>query len=210
MEMVDWCSPLISPGDRYGRYTVLSTHKKDGTYRYYALCQCDCGSNPRYVFTGGLRNGGQKSCGCLQRETATTHGLWKNPIFKVWKGMMSRCYKETDKRYNRYGGRGIDVCEEWRDVRKFTKDMSATFKPGLQIDRIDNDKGYHPSNCRWTDRGTQARNKSNIKKYSFDGLTMCLAEWSRHLDIPMSCLWDRLHRGWTIDKTLSTPSTKRC
>jgi hypothetical protein len=153
-----------------------------------------------------LRDGGSGSCGCLHREKITTHGLWKNPLYVVWSRMMARCYDTKDKRYNRYGGRGITVCQEWHDVTSFVRDMFHGYEHGLQIDREDNDAGYSPDNCRWVDRGTQARNKSNIIKYDHNGQSMCLAEWSRFLNIPLSCLWDRLQRGWSVEKTLTTPS----
>lgn len=207
-EMVDWSSTLVKPGEQYSRYLILSTHKKAGTYRYFALCACECGSEPRYVSIDGLRRGTQKSCGCLQREGATTHGMWGHPIFKIWSAMMRRCYNQKDKRYNRYGERGIDVCERWHNVGNFVDDMSNSYIPGLQIDRINNDLGYSPENCRWTDKYTQAQNKSNIKKYTHDGKTMCLTEWSRHLKIPFTCLRSRIDMGWSVEKTLTTPIKK--
>lgn len=203
--MIEWVSKLVKPGEKFGRYTVMQTYR-NSSFKYFALCSCDCGTDPRFVRLDGLRSGSNQSCGCLQRESATTHGMWNSPIYTVWRGMMARCYKAADKRYKRYGGRGITVCERWHDVSCFVGDMFAGYQKGLQIDRIDNDKGYSPDNCRWADRGTQARNKSNIIQYSHDGKTMCLAEWSRHLNIHFQCLYDRLQRGWSVEKTLTTPS----
>lgn len=177
-----------------------------------AFCQCDCGSEPIYVKIGALRKIGTKSrpptrsCGCLHREKVTTHGSWGNPLLSVWSHMMSRCYDLHDKRYERYGGRGITVCYRWHDVRNFINDMQDRYVKGLQIDRKDNDKGYFPDNCHWVDTFAQAQNKSNVPLHTHNGKTLCLAEWSRVTGLSYACLRDRLKRGWDIHKTLTTPT----
>jgi hypothetical protein len=87
------------------------------------------------------------------------HGLWNHPLYPVWHSMMARCYNPANKRHKRYGQRGIAVCESWHDVRNFVRDM-APRPEGMTLDRVDNDAGYSPANCRWVDRLTQARNRA--------------------------------------------------
>jgi len=122
-ELEPWKSGTCFPKDRFGRLTVISIHKKTGTYLYFALCQCDCGSPPFFVYILALRKIGSKghpptrSCGCFHKEAVTTHGSWNHPIYRTWKGMMERCYNPKNKRYIRYGGRGITVCDRWQDVK---------------------------------------------------------------------------------------------
>lgn len=199
-----WTSETIFAGQRYGRYTVISTHRRKGTYKYYALCQCDCGSEPRYVYTAPLRNGEAQSCGCLHKERVTKHGAFGHPIFHVWSGMMSRCYKKNDKRYSRYGGRGITVCDRWHDVNTFISDMYPSFKEGLTIDRKDNNEGYSPDNCRWATHKEQTRNYSRNVVITHAGKSLCLADWADITGIPYKVLHDRIQtRGWKASDALT-------
>lgn len=191
-----WVSQTIFAGQRYGRYTVISTHRRKGTYKYYALCQCDCGSEQRYVYTSALREGDAQSCGCLHKERVTKHGAWNHPLFNVWRGMMQRCHNKNDKRYSRYGGRGITVCDRWHDVNAFIRDMEPTFKTGLQIDRIDNDKGYSPENCKWSTTREQTRNYSRNVVIEHTGKRLCVADWSEITGIPSKVIYGRISAGW--------------
>jgi len=208
-KMIPWLSKIVKPGDKYGRYTVISTHKIEGTYHYHALCQCECGSNPRYVPLGGMRNGEIKSCGCLHKERVTKHGCWNHPLFSVWSGMMERCYKPKNKRYSRYGGRGITVCQEWHDPAVFIKDMSNGYNKGLQLDRVDNDKGYYKENCRWATKKIQARNKSSNIFMTYNGQTKCIGEWAEISGISYHLLRERVFiQGWSPEKAMTTPTQK--
>jgi len=119
--------------------------------------------------------------------------------------MMDRCYNETNKRYNRYGGRGITVCQDWHDVKRFIAEMTQGYAKGLTIDRIDNNAGYSKDNCRWATQAEQNRNYSRNIMLTHDGKTMCLADWAVHIGITYGTLWDRIKRGWTAEKALSTP-----
>lgn len=143
-------------GNTFGRLSVLDRDRGGGKRREpYWICICSCGEITT-VRGSHLRSGNTLSCGCYNRakarETKTKHGLSQgNPLYKVWTNMKTRCYNGGDKWYVRYGGRGIKVCDEWRESPevfcKWTKENG--WEPGLHIDRIDNDGDYGPSNCRF-------------------------------------------------------------
>jgi len=205
-----WETGLVSIGDRYGRYTVLSTYRQaEKPYRYMALCRCDCGKDPSFVRVDHLRSGHTQSCGCFHIEQITTHGEWRNPLFNVWRGIMSRCYNPFDKRFSRYGGRGISVCSEWHSVNAFIDDMAEGYSPELQIDRTNNDGNYEKSNCRWATRSQQSINRSDRKRYEYNGESLTLSEWSKKVGIDTKVLWDRINRGWSAEKALVTPLFKK-
>lgn len=181
-------------GDRYGRYTVLGVFRKIGGYQKYARVQCDCGSDPRFVQVGVLRNGTSQSCGCLHREKVTKHGYWNNPLRNIWGLMIARCHNPKNKSYRRYGARGIVVCPRWKDdFLQFYADMSPTYKPGLTLDRKDNNGPYSPENCRWATRAEQNRNYSRNVMIEHDGKTMCAIDWARSLGINYGTLMDRIN-----------------
>ena len=206
-ELGHWDSPTIKPGQKYGKLTILSTHYKMGTYRYYAICDCDCGTKNYVSRIDHLRNRKNIGCGCVHKEAVTTHGRWGHPLFVTWQHMISRCHDITDKRYSYYGQRGITVCDKWKDINQFILDMEPTHKPGLQIDRIDNNKGYYPENCRWATSTEQARNKRSNVNVFHKGKTLCLAEWSEITGINRATLSDRIVKlKWSVEKALTTPA----
>ena len=120
---------------------------------------------------------------------------------------MERCYNKKNKRYYCYGGRGITVCKHWHNVRNFIHDMEPTYKKGLQIERIDNDKGYSPNNCAWVTQTQQAQNKSSNINLTHKGQTFCLAVWSRKTGISYGTLWERVKiLEWPAERALTTPA----
>lgn len=124
-------SKLMKTGDVFARYTILGIFKEEGVKSLFAKVQCSCGSPPRYVRGDTLRDGTSQSCGCLRKEAVTKHGAWNHPLFGVWSAMVRRCTNPKDKRYHRYGGRGIQVCDRWLDVNNFIADMTEGYKKRL-------------------------------------------------------------------------------
>lgn len=159
-------APLAIPlGAVFGRLIVESEATSLGRYRAFNV-RCVCGIRA-VVRLENLRSGRTRSCGCLHREElaarATTHGHTKGgkatPEFIAWCDMRRRCEDPTREGYENYGGRGIVVCERWRDFEAFIADVGLRPDPTLSLDRIDNDGNYQPGNVRWTDRSTQNSNQ---------------------------------------------------
>lgn len=133
------------------------------------------------------------------------HGLSGSLLYKKWCGMKRRCLNKNEKSYPRYGGRGIGISPEWMFFINFQQDMEDSFKEGLSLERIDNDKGYSKENCKWITLFNQAKNKRSVKKYSFRGENLCLAEIARKYGKPRSVIRDRLSSGWTLEKAVDIP-----
>ncbi len=112
------------------------------------------------------------------------HGLSNHPMYRTWVNMMSRCYDEKNPWYSRYGARGIAVCDNWKDLKKFIEWADTKHRPkGFTIDRKDNDKGYEPGNCRFVSQKVQQRNRSGLRKITFEGRSLCVSEWAESLGV---------------------------
>lgn len=200
-------------GKRFGKLTVIKLdhkeqryykNKKSGFY-YYWLCKCDCG-NYKVINREKLNSGNTKSCGCLHKEIMTIHGLSNSRLYRIYNKMKNRCYNTKNNYYHRYGARGITICNEWlKDKNKFFEwALNNGYKDDLTIDRIDNNKGYSPDNCRWTTIKEQSRNTCRVKKITYNGETHCISEWTEILGFSRTLISNRLDRGWSVERALST------
>jgi len=143
-------------GERFGRLTVQKPLGTTRTGHKTWGCLCECGKE--VVVDGAkIRSGEVKSCGCLLADR--NHGLWGTPEYWVWHSMKQRCENPHFKQYSDYGGRGITVCARWEEFKNFFSDMGERPAPELTIERIDNEKGYSPDNCKWATKTEQQRNK---------------------------------------------------
>lgn len=189
-------------GKRFGKLTVLRAMPKTQRRTFYE-CQCDCG-NIKVVRSDSLTSGRTISCGCEKKKqdriNLTKHHSHKQSgtrIYQEWQGMKARCYNINNKRYSRYGGRGISVCDEWREDFQAFYDwaMSNGYDDKLTIDRIDNNGNYKPSNCRWVDIKIQNRNRSSNIIVEYNRKKMCLTDAAQLANLPVKTLMSRNKRG---------------
>lgn len=189
-------------GQRFGQLVVQSRHPGEHKQKKVSWnCLCDCG-NTKVVLGVSLRNGHTRSCGCLKKTHKTTHGMSDTPEFRVWWGMLGRCYNKKSKDYPNYGGRGILVSDEWLEFEAFYRDMGPRPSPDHTIERDNNDLGYSKGNCRWATRLEQSNNRSMCRRIEFDGEIKSLAEWCRELGLNHSTMTSRLNRGMTFEDAI--------
>lgn len=192
-------------GQQFGELTVVKRIDRK-TWE----CKCSCGKvTTAYVYR--LKNGGKKSCGCLSKSSqhkAKTNGYVLHPLYACYYRMRHRCENKADKSYLRYGGRGIKVCDEWKnDIMAFIKwGIENGYQEGLSIDRIDNDGDYSPKNCRWADAQTQSNNRRSNRFITYNDETHTVAEWSRITGIRHLTLEARILAGWSAEEALTTPT----
>lgn len=211
------CSQLLRAkeffiGKKFGMLTVEDFAYTGKDRRHYFRCRCECG-NETIVAGSELKRGRceNKSCGCYLRKI---NGLYKSRLYRIHHGMITRCYCTSDTGYKNYGGRGISVCDEWKNrgdgfLNFYNWSMKNGYEDGLTIDRIDFDGNYEPSNCRWVDWKTQGNNRSDNKFITYNGTTMTVAMWAEHLGFNRNTLDKRLRMGWSIEKALTQPVNEK-
>ena len=166
------------------------------------LCQCDCG-NLKSVTYSHFKAGAYVSCGCKKPTGQYRHGLTKTRTHNIWMMMRRRCEDSKSNEYHRYGALGISVCDRWQFFDKFLEDMGECPKE-MSIDRIDNSKGYEPSNCRWATPKQQAENRSTQKFYEIDGETLTLPDVAKKYGINYRTLRNRMFRtGMTLEQAVA-------
>lgn len=135
------------------------------------------------------------------------HNMTHTRLYNTWCNMKARCYRKTMKRYERYGGRGIIVCEEWKNSFIAFKNwaMANGYKDDLTLDRINVDGNYEPNNCRWISNLEQQSNRGNNRMITYNGETKALCEWARIYGLKWKTLQGRINDGWDIEKALTTP-----
>jgi hypothetical protein len=207
-------NPSVQVGDKFARLTILGVPFRirgaTGGQRKFVVCECECGTIAAIEFAG-IRKGVVKSCGCYNREyirATKRHGDWKAPLYKSWSAMKARCSNPNNPRWSSYGGRGITVCQEWRDNYEAFRDWSHAngYGPSLVIDREDNDGNYEPSNCRWVTQKVSARNKRVTIRMTAFGETKCVVDWVKdsRCAVSRNALLERLRRGVTPEVALTT------
>lgn len=203
-------------GQVFVRLKVLRFSHRNRHGQAYWACRCECGTELS-VSGQDLKSGHTKSCGCLKREAAaengrrhsTTHGACGHPLFVIWAGMMARCGNPKHEAYRNYGGRGIRVCKRWHDPWKFFADMGDRPSRYHWVERVNNNKGYSPTNCRWASRRDQMRNRRANRLITFQGQTKPLCQWAEETGINEGAIRDRIDNlKWSVEKALTTPVSK--
>ncbi|MDQ0414221.1 hypothetical protein [Mesobacillus stamsii] len=183
----------------FGKVKVINRFSEYAETPVKWLCICDCGKE--FITTGQrLRRGSTNSCGCSSGELIgkanRTHGMSNTRRYKTWSHMIERCTCKTHKQYEDYGGRGITVCEEWKTFENFYKWTTENgYDDKLSIDRINVDKGYEPTNCRWANRYIQANNTRRTIMVTIKGVTKSLSAWSEETGINKGTLDGRYRKG---------------
>lgn len=199
-------------GQRFGRLVVIECSSTVPETRW--LCRCDCGKTS-VTSTGKLRSGWTKSCGCFKRDRSaevnsvrmTKHGHSRTLEYRSWAGMIRRCTNPENKSYPNYGGRGITVCDRWRNsLETFLEDMGPAPSPSHTIERVDNNGDYCPENCIWATRDVQANNKRNVPLIEHCGGWRTLSDLAQASGVQKGTLRARIQRsGWDVDQAMSTP-----
>ena len=201
--------PYDIVGKRFGRLVVQAYIEKS-----FWHCWCDCGCDA-VVKTDALNSGKTRSCGCLIADTMRRrslrhgHGTRKNrsKAYGRWADMIQRCTNPNHPKYPLYGGRGIRVCERWREFENFYADMGEP-PVGMTLDRIDTDGDYEPGNCRWLDAKGQQNNRRNNQKITLNGETHGITEWERRTGISRHTIIRRLRLGQSAEEALTPRDTR--
>lgn len=205
-------APLDIIGQRFGK--LVAIHRCGSNRRGRAIwrLQCDCGSKiTRCV--DGLRRAAKPSCGCFKpgslnkgrAPASKTHGMSLTRIYSVWQNMRWRCHDPNNYRFRDYGGRGIKVCDEWQRFEPFMAwAHSNGYRDDLQIDRIDNDAGYRPENCRFVTPAENMRNQRTTIRYVVGGESVSLPELAERYDLRSATIRHRIENiGMTPDEAVS-------
>lgn len=192
-------------GQQFGRLTVIGMDDRN-TRKTYWICQCSCG-NMKSVRSDSLIRGAIKSCGCLKKETDAinlvknhSHKMSGSRLYGIWQGMKGRCDNPHNARYDRYGGRGIVVCDEWRNSFEnfYNWAIQNGYSDELTIDRKDNDGNYEPGNCRWSSNQEQCNNRCTNVKITIGNATKTLTEWCVIFELDIYTINARYNRNGFI------------
>lgn len=195
---------------KFGRLTILKFHDRatGGFNRWWARCECGV---EKVVNSSGLLDGRVVSCGCYNEyKRKTRGGLAAEYLkeYKAWHALVTRCTKPDSDNYSNYGGRGITVDPTWlgRDgFKNFLEHIGPCPNTGYSVDRKKNNEGYKPGNVRWADCITQNNNRRTSHYLTHDGRTQPIRAWAAELGINEQTLHERLKRGWTVERALTTP-----
>jgi hypothetical protein len=194
-------------GLKCGKLTVSSFSHTDSRRRACWVCVCECGGT---ITTDVHRMRSERprptSCGCARYGNNKVHGMSRHPAYFSWSSMRSRCYSKINTNYFRYGGRGIVVCDRWREsFETFWEDMGPTYAEGKTLDRKDNDGNYEPGNCRWATLVEQGNNKRSNVWVETPWGKMTLAQAARRSGLSAKTLHGRRKRGCPISEMFKRP-----
>lgn len=202
---------------RFGKLVAIEPRGTNNHGSVMWLCQCDCG-NMTSVSSQYLLSGDTTSCGCFRIERIIdinkTHNKSRTRLYSIWHGIKQRCYNANAKNYGNYGGRGIHMCDEWKNNFEsfYTWSIENGFDNGANryecsIDRINVDGNYAPDNCRWTDAATQNNNSRNNRVFEYDGEIHTMAEWARIYNVKYETLRSRINRGMPFEAAIKQSHT---
>lgn len=201
---------LAAVGKTINSLTILGVGRIGKCISFQWRCVCGARGESR---RGPIDGGQKKSCGCQRvvniRAACRTHDKSTTPTYHIWGAMVQRCMNKNAVGFHRYGGRGITVCDRWLLFDNFLADMGEQPK-NLSLDRVDNQKGYSPDNCKWATRKEQARNTRRNRMLTHNGKTQSLAAWAEETGIPPKVLADRVGKlKWPASLAITTPAMKR-
>lgn len=199
-------------GQRFGKWTVVKRLENNKNNKAMWLCRCDCGTE-KAVLGESLKSRKSQNCGCGRKESVAARNRknrkyeCRGRLYHIWTGIKQRCFNPNEPAYPRYGGRGIVVCDEWKDNFGVfrTWAFASGYNDDLSLDRIDNNGNYEPSNCRWATGVEQNNNRRNNYLITYNGETHTMPEWARITGICYGTLKTRIRKGWSPERALTTP-----
>jgi hypothetical protein len=209
----------VNTGNRFGRLVVIKEaerrRKPSGQIIRRFLCQCDCGKQVT-VTKYQLSSGKTQSCGCIRTERIVAlnkkydHGEHFKRLYKIWLGMKARCYNKNETAYPDYGGRGITICDEWKNdfASFYCWSLNNNYQSNLTIDRINNNGIYEPNNCRWSTKKEQNRNTRANRIVEHNGILKTVAQLAEESGILDKTLYFRLDQGYQVDELLRDPNDR--
>jgi len=197
-------------GDIYHPWRVIKLHgKSTRSKKSVVLWECECISCNYRKIIDASRFYPPPICECgvnkKINKCSTTHGMSRSRIYKIWGSMKQRCLNKNHPTYQRYGAKGIKICEEWMGFNKFYNDVGDPPSEIHSIDRKDNLKGYIKGNCRWATPTEQANNRSTNRVIAYNGESLTMSQWARKAGIPKGMLKHRVDSGWPFNKAISEP-----
>ncbi len=194
-------------GQVFGRLTVIERVNLPTKYYAVWLCKCSCG-NLKEVRACHLKSGAISSCGCYHKEMVSkvrkTHGESRTRLYNTWRNMKSRCYWKRQKFYHLYGGRGITVCDEWKNSYETFREWALKhgYSVELTIDRIDVNGNYEPSNCRWVTQKDQCNNKTVNRIVEYRGETGVFLSMCKKLNVNEATIRSRIKKGYSFEEAV--------
>lgn len=201
----------VKEGEVFGAWLVQK--KLSYGQKYECLCT-SCGQTKKNIRVYDLIKGKTRMCrACSVGATKASHGMSDTPEYNIWMHMLQRCHNPQSKDYKNYGGRGIEVCDMWKeDFSAFLMSVGRRPGPEYTIERLDYNKGYEPGNVVWATRQDQVLNKRDNVNLTIDGVTKAVSQWALEGPVTSFTIYKRIKRGW-LDKygakyTVFTPSSK--